>query len=212
MCPARGANVQFNSDCLAGIVRVVSRFVASPSASPSVSPSPTSSVAASPSFTPTRTVSPSPSPSSPCGVFVGNTYGQLPGNFNPGPYDGNTIRVLGGCAIDYVSIQPGGTVGTQGGADRITQVCGGNQFVAFGYALAGLGNPGCINGRTSTYNGGWTCASGNAGWTGLVSIGPFACLDGTVDPQMYTANGCTADWSITDYTYTLPARLCAANA
>ena len=174
MCPARGADVQFNADCLAGVVRVISRFVASPTASPTASPSSsgsasvraspsaTASVAASATASPSRAASLTPSPSSACGVFAGNTYGQLPGNFNPGPYDGNNIRVQGACTLDYVLIDPAGTVGTQGSADRITRVCGGQQFVAFGYALAGQGNPGCIHGRTSTLNGGWTCASNNS--------------------------------------------------
>jgi hypothetical protein len=199
MTPALGADSQIVADCRGGYVRRIHGFVASPSASPSASRSAT------------RSASPSPSPSSPCGVFTGSTFGLLPGNFNPGPYNGNNIRVRGGCAIDYVSIDPGGSSGTDGGDNvRITQVCGGGQFVAFGFALAGRGNPGCINGRTSTFSG-QVCNSGNSGWSGLSSIGPFACKDGTVDPQSYTST-CTPEWRIADYTYTLPARLCAADA
>jgi hypothetical protein len=55
------------------------------------------------------------------------------------------------------------------------------------------------------------CNSGNSGWSGLSSIGPFACKDGTVDPQTYSSN-CDSSWLIADYSYTLPARLCAADA
>jgi hypothetical protein len=192
MTPALGADAQIVSDCGGGYVRRIHRFTVSPSASPSASPS--------------------PSPSSQCGVFTGSTFGLLPGNFTPGPYNGSNIRVRAGCAIEYVSISPGAALGTDAGTVVISQVCGGGPFVAFGFALAGRNNPGCINGRTSTFSG-QVCNSGNSGWSGFSSIGPFACKNGTVDPQTYIPGpSCANEWRIADYTYTLPARLCAADA
>ena len=191
MCPARGADaLVIVDDSATGSARIVSRHVASSSASPSVSPS------VAPSVSPSATSSSTPSPSSPCTPFNLNTNGALPANWNPGPY--TSIRVDKGAAIDYVAINPGGTVGTVApGNTFITSVCGGAPFVGFGFKTASTSSPSCIQGRRG-------CQSGHS-WSGLTSIGPFACQDGTVDPTTASANSGFDD---SDYEYTLPPHIC----